>query len=178
MAAWQRLAPYSGMLSRLLGTDQLVGSLADVGKKEIEGLAGAHEKLAHSFLSEHPARSRLHKKDIRAMQSLNCHYTLDLALTLSTLVRHWNDTCIVCPISLNANLKVGISAERAPDTGRPVHLSPGLWRVAGLTTLQSAGHLRFGFWLLLPQRTPPTIITNGVQLDLQVNPSTSIFVCR
>jgi len=63
-SAWQRLAPYAKTLSLLLGTQQLVGDLAGVGVKEIEGYMGDHDTPAHSFLSEHPARSSLRNTDI------------------------------------------------------------------------------------------------------------------
>jgi hypothetical protein len=130
-------------------------------------------QLVHSFLSEHPASLKLRKKDIRVMEWGDRCYSLELSLTLATLVRHQNNTCTVCPTSLNAHLKTSFNVvKRAPDTGRPVHLSPRLWRIAGLTTSQSTrtiGHLRFGSWLLFPARTPPAILTLGVQLDLEVH---------
>jgi len=172
MAAWSRLAPYAEMLSQLLATDQLVGSLADVGKKEIEGLAGAHEKLAHSFLSKHPARSSLRKKDIRAMQSMDGYYSLELALTLSTLVRHQSDGCTIFPTPLNADPRTNINPnyEEAVDVPKNVEFLTDSC-IVGLTTFRSASasaNLQFGSWSLASNCTPPRIFTYGLQLKIEV----------
>jgi hypothetical protein len=161
------------MLSQLLGTDQLVGSLADVGKKEIEGLGGAHEQLAHSFLSEHPARSSLRKKDIRVMQSVDHQYSLELSLTLATLVRHQDGDRTICPTPLIADPEINIYTAMKPESEMQTiaaSISHGEG-VAGLTTLRStvaSGHLRFGSWCLAPHLEPPRIFTFGLRLDLKV----------
>jgi hypothetical protein len=176
MSAWQRLAPYAETLYQLLKPKQLVGDLANVGVKEVEGNMGAHDKLAHSFLSEHPARSSLRKKDIRIMQSNDQHYSLELALTLSTLVRHLSDgDCTICPTPLNADPMINnytvIEREFGMQNVPLSSISGGI--VAGLTTLQStvaSGHLRFGSWCLAPKFKPPVIFNFGLRLNVQVGP--------
>jgi hypothetical protein len=183
LPAWQRLASHSKYISQVLRSKPPFDTLADVGIKEIEESMEGNGQLVHSFLSEHPAGLKLRKKDIRVMEWGDQCYSLELSLTLTTLVRHQNDNCTVCPTSLNADLKTSVNVvKRAPDTGRPAHMPPRLWRIAGLTTSRSTGaigQLRFGSWLLLPTRTPPIILTMGVQLDLEVRtPSISRSVCR
>jgi len=114
---------------------------------------------------------------------MDCHCSLKLALTLSTLVRHQCDDCTTCPTPLTANLEANIEANLETNVSTipertPSMLNAAQWPlvkqfIAGLTISQStvsAGHLQFGSWVLLPRQTPPVVLTLGLQLDITVRP--------
>ena len=142
---------------------------------EIAGIAGGHDELAHSLLSEHPARLHLRKRHIRAMQLMDGYYSLELALALSTSVRHQINRCTIFPTPLNVNPRTNINTdfEKAVDVPKILEFLNFDSCIVGLTTFQSTSapaKLQFGSWSLASNCTPPRIFTFGLQLEIEVRP--------
>jgi hypothetical protein len=104
------------------------------------------------------------------MRSSDHHYSLELALTLSSLVRNREERGIQVSFKwVNAHISPVIP--KVPNTPTVHGADSSRVQLAGLLISPSTtgfGCWRFGVWVLNTATNPPTIFTLGMQADCKV----------